>query len=323
MRWLALAALLALFALTSGSGAGWTTPPAHALADSSGRSGGAAGAAGAAQWRAANTRTSMVWHDYTRGTSFALRPLPTGGLLLRATAGPEFVFVLPDGSQVLGDSLALATILNNLTSLGPGDPFDVTQTICTAAQRIFPVAGAAAQNGKASNEYTDVGDARLVLHIGQGGLIAYAGIGFTSGVAACSQPPTWEMMAGCVGATSPADCTPPAPPATAAATYGTTFSAAVQSRNWGAVFTLNSQIIQAQYSESSFAALMNQDATRYGRITSISAPLSTPAITFDDDGQAYFTATQRVTLAASGNATRQITSYFLLEGGAWHFWFSM
>jgi hypothetical protein len=319
-RWLALAGLLAVAALVGSSGAGFASPPAHAAPSSTH---GSNGASAAALWRAADTRTAASWRDLTHATAFSLRPLTAGNLLTRAAAGTEYVFVLPDGSQVLGTNQVLTQVLVQLRSLGPGDPFDTIQSICGAAERVFAHADAAGSTGKRLDAYTEFGEARLVLHIGQGGLIAYAGLSYGASGNLCTQPPTWEMMAGCVGAQTPADCTPPAPPAVAASSYGTAFAAAVQSHDWSAVYALNSQTIQAQYTAASFAAVMNQGAAQEGQITSISASLTTPLVSFDSDGQAYFIATQRITIAAQGSTTtRQISSYFLLEGGAWRFWFS-
>jgi hypothetical protein len=323
-RWLALAGLLALTALVGGSGAGFASPPAQAATSSTH---GPSGASGAALWRAADARTAASWRDVTRATAFSLRPLTAGNALTitGAAAGTEYVFVLPDGSQVLGTNQVLTQLLVQLRSLGPGDPFDVIQSVCGEAERVFARVDAAGSAGKRLNAYTELGVAHLVLQIGQGGLIAYAGLSYGASGAVCTQLPTWEMMAGCVDAQTPADCTPPAPPALAAASYGTAFAAAVQSHDWSAVYALNSQTIQAQYSAASFAAVMNQGAAQEGQITSISAPLTTPLVSFDGDGQAYFIATQRITITTTRITiitTRQISSYFLLEGGAWRFWFS-
>lgn len=323
-RWLGLAALLALLLLLRGSGAGLAPPTAGAAPFTLFSAGGPGLAAGTSLWRAAEQRTSAAWRDPSRATAFALRPPPAaGGLRGLAVLGTEFVFVLPDGSQVLGTSATLTPLLRELSALGPGDPFDASQTLCTTASRVYAQAGQVGQTGKPVDPYTEVGEAHLLLHIGQGGLIAYAGLSFLPGANVCTQPPTWEMQAGCVGTQSPADCTPPAPPAAAAQSYGSAFTAAVQSRSWSAVYALNSQLVQGQYSAASFAALMNQDAADLGRITSISAPLTTPLISFDSSGQAYFVATQNITRAADGiTTTQRISSYFLLEGGAWRFWFS-
>jgi hypothetical protein len=315
-RWLALAALLAVATVIAGSGAGRATPT-HALA-----LGVAApnGAAGALQWRATGTRTSAAWRDPVRHTAFSIGPSPNAKLA-------RFVFVESDGSEVVGSSIQLTSTLTQLSILGPGDPYSAVQSFCTVGELMVTSAAASAQVGGPANGYTIAGLAWLRFNIGQGGLIAYAAATFEPGPgAACNNPPNgqWgEMVAGCMGLNGPADCTPPAPPATASTSYGSAFSSAVQSHNWSTVYGLNSQLVQAQYSEASFASLMNQDAAQYGQITGISAPLSTPQIGFDGDGQPYFIATQRLTLTGSGTTTRQISSYFLLEGGTWRFWFSL
>jgi asparagine N-glycosylation enzyme membrane subunit Stt3 len=93
--------------------------------------------------------------------------------------------------------------------------------------------------------------------------------------------------------------------------------------DWSTVYQQNSQIVREQYSASDFAALMQADAARYGQITAVSTPQSPPVIQVDDSGQTYFTVVQTVTYQLNGSTKQtQVTSYYLLEDGDWHFWFS-
>jgi hypothetical protein len=68
---------------------------------------------------------------------------------------------------------------------------------------------------------------------------------------------------------------------------------------------------------------MNQLSDKYGTITAIAPSSGQPSVRFDSGGQAYFTVVESVTYSHSGKSTTtQLTSYYLLEGGAWMFWFS-
>jgi len=86
---------------------------------------------------------------------------------------------------------------------------------------------------------------------------------------------------------------------------------------------MTSRQITAQYSLEGFAALLNQQVKSVGKITAISTPATNPAIEFTPEGQAYFSVQQTVTFRHGGHShSKTLTSYYVLENGAWLFWFS-
>jgi hypothetical protein len=168
----------------------------------------------------------------------------------------------------------------------------------------------------------------LGVHVGQGGLLAYAGLSYVAlgqtaflASACVLTSPQFEMKAGCSDLTSP--CAQLLTPTQAVVQYNQAVVGAGQTGDWNSVWVQTSQAVTAQYTSGTFSALMNQQAQRVGRITSIVPNSASPTIQFSAAGEAYFISHDTVTLDHNGS-TKQllITSYYLVEGGGWKFWFS-
>ncbi|HEV2236821.1 MAG TPA: hypothetical protein VGR57_09210 [Ktedonobacterales bacterium] len=170
----------------------------------------------------------------------------------------------------------------------------------------------------------------LTTRIGPQGLVAYVGLAYASaedaiGIKRVCGPVsfTYQVLAGCTAQT----CTDPL--ATAGPDVGkhnsavTHASAANTKDSWNAVYAISSQSVKAQYTETDFANALIAQQKAKGKITRISPITTPPVVQYDAAGQAYFAVTQTVTLDRNGATTsRQVTSFYVLEGGEWHFWFS-
>jgi hypothetical protein len=314
-------ALPALFALASGTLLSWG-PAVGAHAQSAAYVGGAASARPALQTA---PRSVARWQDPLRGTELALQ----------LTEGPAFLpggfsFTLPNGDQVVARTSGLVNIARALPLLAPDAPFDADQSVCLQTAVISASAQSAqafaqvASTFQAGPSSVQTGTAVLRLHVGQGGLVAYAALSFpATGKTPCSQPPNYELFAGCGGSSGPAACTPPAGPAVRVTQYDDALTKAVQTNDWSVVYDLNAQTVKGQYTPEQFSAAMAQAASQIGQITSLTVVSGPSGILYDDAGQAYFTVVQAVTYNHNGTThTRQVTSYYLFEDGAWRFWFS-
>ena len=290
---------------------GGAAPGAQAVAASHGPS-----AYGLGRQRASVPRSLARWIDPSDRTTFILTLQEVPG---KMPGG--FTFALPNGDEIraLKFESSLFGLARELAQVSPDAPFDAQATFCGSGMLV-------AANPQAPIAEQGVVVA-LALHVGQGGLLAYAGLSYALpselGFNVCQLPPQYEMKAGCVSLTS---CSSLLAPAQALGQYDQAVVSAAQSGNWSTVYTLTGQVVTAQYSAPAFAAMMNQQVQRVGRITAI-API-TPvggsyAIQFDAAGQAYFIASALVTLDHNGTtSTMPITTYYLLEDGIWKLWFS-
>jgi hypothetical protein len=257
------------------------------------------------------------WTDPAHGTAYTLRlqgdVAPTA---VAAVGRPgTFTFATPKGEQIQGFA-GLARQPDNSITQGPA-------------------AGTPAQCGKGVI-LTDAGAAAVVFTLrarfDQYALVAYATIsyalssdrlGFTAVCLGDGTPPfTYVMASGC----TPDTCTDPLAQAGPAVTgYDTAVVAAAQRGGsaWDAVYTLTARTITGQYTREQFAAALDKKAGTAGRIRAISEPEAPPEVVFDAAGQAYFTVTQTVTTQLNGATTdHRVTTYYLLEGGQWLFWFT-
>jgi hypothetical protein len=231
-------------------------------------------------------------------------------------------FTLPSGDEVRAEKVGspLLVLARQLSQLSADAPFDVALTVCGPATLLAakPEAAAIAQ------------PVAMVLgvHVGQGGLLAYAGLSVVAlgqaafAASACVlTSPQYEMKAGCSDLKSP--CAPLPTPAQAVGQYNQAVVGAAHNGDWNSVWVLTSQAVTAQYTSGTFVELMNQQVQGVGRITSIMPSSAPPTVQFSAAGQAYFISQDTVTLDHNGS-TKQllITSYYLLEGGSWKFWFS-
>ncbi len=311
-RWPTVPLLLAVLVLALLLG-GWT-PRASAIAAQS-----RAPALAVRQQLASGPRTVARWFDPAGRTAMLLALLESQGQV-----PGTLTFTLPNGDEVqaqkLGPLLALA---RELPQLSPDATFDAATTVCGPATLL--VAKPASGAGIAQQVNMVLG-----IHIGQGGLLAYAGLSYAEVtpilfVAAASScvltSPQYEMKAGCSDLKSP--CTALPTPAQASTQYDQSMVTAAAQGNWDTVYSLTGQAVTAQYSSATFGALMQQQVQRVGRITALTPAGASSAIQFNAQGQAYFVAQDNMTLDHNGSTSQKlITSYYLLEGSGWRFWFS-
>jgi hypothetical protein len=174
----------------------------------------------------------------------------------------------------------------------------------------------------------------FVAHISADGLAAFALLSYASardqqGIASvCAGQQgagvtTYQMAAGCT-LTSCTDLAALLGPSIAQ--HDNAILAAEQDgsvANWTAVYQLTSRQVTAQYSPAAFAALLNRQVVSVGKITAISAPLTAPVVQFTPEGQAYCAVQQTVKIEHNGRqSTQTLLSYYVVENGAWLFWFT-
>lgn len=249
----------------------------------------------------------------------------------------EFTFSLPNGDQIRG--------LVPLTLLKDGS-FGQSQ-ICDSAQLtsnlglLYLAAPTASQLASGStftepsvlraSSSTGFGGAELVYytlraHIAASGLVAYAALAFERPAQYNADqqlcPPTGAtepgavLLAGC----SVDTCTDPLATAVARVVQ---YDKALVAADWATVYASTSQTVRGQYSAAAFASVLTDQQQKAGKISAVSPPSSAPQVLFDSAGHGYFVTTQQVTVSQAGKTTtRDITSYYLLEGGQWMFWFS-
>ncbi len=315
-RWPTLPILLAVLALALLLG-GWT-PRTSTVAAQSG-----APALAARQQLASGPRTVARWFDPADRTAMLLALLESQG-----QAPGTFTFTLPSGDEVQAQKLGpLLVLARELSQLSPDATFDVATTVCGPAKLLAAKAASGAGIAQQVNMV-------LGIHIGQGGLLAYAGLNYTvvspaspvlfaaAATSCVLTSPQYEMKAGCSDLKSP--CAALLTPAQAATQYDQSMVTAAAQGNWDTVYALTGQAVTAQYSSTAaFGALMQQQVQRVGRITALTPAGAPSAIQLNAQGQAYFVAQDNMTLDHNGSTSQKlITSYYVLEGGGWRFWFS-
>jgi hypothetical protein len=269
----------------------------------------------------------LHWVDATNQTAYTVRVNETG-----THAAGELTFSLPTGDQIRG-IVPLQAQPDGTSTQQTSGPSGACATGILAL--VNPQTSA---NGTLTVT-SRIGEGRslavpvffaLTTRIGPQGLVAYAALGYAGvndavGVKRICGSGTiaYQVLAGCTAQA----CTDPL--ATASPDAGKHYGAVVHASaantrdSWKAVYATSSQSVKAQYSADDFAnALMAQQQAR-GKITRISPITSAPQVQYDAAGQAYFAVTQTVTLDRNGSTkSEQITAYYVLEGGEWHFWFS-
>lgn len=277
------------------------------------------------------------WTDPHEQTAFTLHLRETA----RGAPG-QFVFLLPNGSQVRGFVPLRLQPDNTITQQASSSQGQCAQGVLAVtrlnpsqiAGLTTPISPAALAASSAGLGYATPIVFTLTSRVGQYGLVAYAGLSYAAANDAggvnrvCGPIPgpaslDYQLAAGC----TPDVCTDPL--ATAGPTVGKHDGAIVHAAGanttdaWREVYKLSARSVTGQYTDSDFAAVMTEQTRSKGRITRISPITSAPAIQFDAAGQAYYSVTQTVTVDRDGTtSSQQITSYYLLEGGAWLFWFS-
>src|SRR5258708_1260576 len=260
-RWPTLPILLAVLALALLLG-GWT-PRTSAIAAQSG-----APALAARQQLASGPRTVARWFDPAGRTAMLLALLESQG-----QAPGTLTFTLPSGeggeAEELGPLLGLA---GELSRLSPDATFGVGAGVGGPAKLLAAKAASGAGIAQQVNMV-------LGIHIGQGGLLAYAGLNYTvvspaspvlfaaAATSCVLTSPQYEMKAGCSDLKSP--CAALLTPAQAATQYDQSMVAAAAQGNWDTVYALTGQAATAQYSSATFGALTQQQGQRGGRSTAL------------------------------------------------------
>lgn len=271
------------------------------------------------------------WQDIADGTTYALHV--TGGSAgFVARGGNLFTFTTPTGDQIAGLVPLVKLADQSYTQTTSKDP--ATLSGCVGGS-LLAGRQTSAPNGPTGASATQSVAIGLQAHFDQYLLVAYVHILYAptsdqkavtavcQGQAGASGVTSLEMAAGCAaaGCGAPLDDAMTAPPS-----YEQAMVQAMKQRGvegWSRVWALTSRVVTAQYSKADFAALMNQLSDKVGTITAITPASGPPSVRFDSGGQAYYTVVESVTYSHGGKSTTtKLTSYYLLEGGAWMFWFS-
>jgi hypothetical protein len=268
---------------------------------------------------ASGSRAVAQWIDPGAGMSLslALQPPPSSGLSEVKIDTRIFAFELPNGDELRAASETLIPLANALAVLTPEGTFDRTVSTCGV--------GLLASASKQTSTQVDVA---LNLHVGQGGLLAYAEAAYGNsdfcivvGQQKASYP--FKLHAGC---DSMATCGSLPSPLMAQTAYDQAVTNAVTRHDWSQVYTLTSTAVTAQYpSASAFTAAMEDQVTHVGRITQVASTARvSPLIQFDPGGQPYFITQDNITrIGPKGSReSLSVTSYYLLQGGVWKLWFS-
>jgi hypothetical protein len=267
------------------------------------------------------------WVDPTDQTAYALllsaqdrrQPgqfvfdLPSGNQL----SGYVPLTQQPDGSYVQQSSSAAGACVTGQLTLAQPKPGQIP----VPSPKTAPTSPVPAPSAVVLHLQARLDPHALVVYVG----ISYAAQSDSQGVnRVCTQAPVdYQVLSGCTftNCTAPLDTAVPRASKHGSAVITATRTGA--SGDWQAVYNLTAHDLTGQYDANSFAAALNEQVSRKGHITSISPISSPPTVQYDAAGQAYFEVTQTVTLERNGTTTtQQVTSYYLLEGGQWLFWFS-
>jgi hypothetical protein len=273
------------------------------------------------------------WRDEQNKTAFSIRlhgeSAPARGKVALRPIG-QYSFTLPTGDQIVGVA-TLSTQANGdfIASSGAGQT-GISARISTVACQLAHLAGAQPQ------DVATIMGARFDAHA----LVAFAQIRFVGIVrnvdggianqdevnsfcAGKSTAPTYTMASGCDASA----CSDPVANASQeVGQYENQLVAASQNPSqaaWNQVYGLSSTVVRGQYSSAQFATAMTNALKSVGTITAITRSNEPIQVQVAATGQAYFVAHDKVTYSRDGKtSTRDVASYYLLEGGHWHFWFS-
>ncbi|MGZ3599688.1 MAG: hypothetical protein ACXVCO_18530 [Ktedonobacterales bacterium] len=248
--------------------------------------------------------STIHFYDLHRNTAYTV--------WLRDTAerkAGSFVFTLSDHTQLSGFAPITQAEDNSFIQ-------DTNQVVSTNAAVDCP--GHAATE---SGEYSAI--ISLQARIDASGLVAYAQVNNYVVCRATQRGKNILMESGCT-LTACTDVLAQAGPAVQQ--YGSSIVAASADRSqdaWNKVYAQVSQTTRGQYTAEQFATQLNKQIESVGQITAVSPITSPPVLQYDTAGQAFFAVKQQITYHHNGTTTtRDSTSYFLMEGGQWVFWFS-
>jgi hypothetical protein len=295
------------------------------------------------------------WSDPQNGTAFTveLKEISVPGSP-KSDSGPvvlhprgEFWFALNNGEATIhgGDvnngALSVAgPDKNNMDTLdttapvaSPGPLANCQSGDLITAQPYVPFAGKV----EALVPATTVHPALYILRaqFDDNGLVAYATLSYLA-TDVTVDPNLWAafcagtypaqgtgtLSSGCNDLTSP--CQQPLGAALPfVASFDRELVNAAASGDWELVYKYSAESIQGQYSVGTFTAVARQQVAKAGKITNITPVTNEPSIQIGTVGEPWFAVTQTETVELNGKtSTPQVTSYFLLEQGSWHFWFS-
>jgi hypothetical protein len=258
------------------------------------------------------------WQDEAQKTAFSILLRAPAAASVQGSAsttsfsaaiGNTYSFTLPSGDQILGEAF--------LSKQGSGD---------------FVTGGCQLARLVASRPQQVV--AQLNAHFDASALVAFAQISFV-GASAVTDPVqlaalckkatnTFTMQSGCDPSGACVD-----PVATASVSLPryenqlVTANTSPSPSTWQPVYDSSSSVIRGQYSSAQFADAMAHAIEKVGKITAIKPIPETVVVQTAPTGESYFIAHSDVTFSLNGQtSTRRVTSYYLLEGGQWRFWFS-
>lgn len=267
------------------------------------------------------------WVDSATGAAYSVR-------IRTSRAGPagQFTFTLPNGDQIAGGSGDFRDPLQpspasdgtfiQQTNCGD-DVSDVGQLILANQTAGVVATGLAAPGTGQPVRYV------LSAHLDASGFMAYATLDYATAkdplqASLCLEKPPYRyvVQAGC----DLVACLDPQQSATQdAQRYDDAMIAAARNGSasaWQAVYPLTATFIQGQYPPGDFGNAMAAQERSVGRITKIENK-SAPDVRLDVAMQPFFRVAQDMTVEKNGQAKEyHVTSYYLLEGQHWRFWFS-
>lgn len=248
--------------------------------------------------------STIHFYDLQRNTGYTV--------WLRDTAegkAGSFVFTLSDHTQLIAFAPITQAEDNSFIQ-------DTNQAVSTNAAVICPWR-AATESGKYSANLS------IQARIDASGLVAYAQLRYYTICGAKQSGENILMESGC----TPTACNDMlAQAGSAVQQYDSSIVSAAADRSqdaWNKVYAQVSQTTRGQYTPEQFAAQLNKQIESVGQITAVSPITSAPVLQYDTAGQAFFAVKQQITYTHNGTTTtRDTTSYYLMEGGQWVFWFS-
>jgi hypothetical protein len=259
------------------------------------------------------------WQDEAQKTAFSIRLRAPSAASAKgsssqtgfsAAIGNTYSFTLPSGDQIVGEVFLSKQPNGDFNAIG----CQLARLVASRPQQVV---------------------ATLNSHFDAHALVAFAQIGFVAAsavadpaqfAALCKKAAgnTFSMQSGCDPSGACID--PVATASVALPRYETQLSAANRTpsqASWQQVYDSSSSVIRGQYSNGQFADAMAHAIQKVGKITAITPIPETIAVRTSPTGQSFFIAHSAVTFSLNGqSSTRTITSYYLLEGGQWRFWFS-
>ncbi len=100
------------------------------------------------------------------------------------------------------------------------------------------------------------------------------------------------------------------------------YNQAVMKQDWATVYASTSRIVTGDLTQEQYAQILSQQIQNGGTISSI-VMTSNPEVITNADEAPYFIVQEQVTTVKNGKTqTQSLTSIFILEDGAWKYWFS-